>query len=73
VSIVAIFRYIIDSNIYRASVRGLTGVRGRGDFQRRSGGFPSGGEYTNEAYERGEGPRLEFDITMGVGGITESS
>ena len=64
------FKVIVDDGVpARATVRGLTNVSAYGGFSRRRGQI-FGGEYTNRAYEETQGPRLEFDITMGVGSVT---
>jgi len=65
------FMIIVDEAVpTRATVKGLAGVSTQGRFHKWRGGFPSGGEYRNDAYESVTGPRLEFNITMGVGSIT---
>ena len=51
-----------------AQVQGLTDVSARGTFYRRSGGITNR-VYVNEAYSEGKSPRLEFSITMGLGGV----
>lgn len=53
-------------------VSGLTGVTTRGGVVKRRGGF-GGGEYSTEAYEAEAGPKLVFDISLGVGGVTLST
>jgi hypothetical protein len=64
------FRVIVDEDVpVRATVRGLTSVLANGGFSRRRGNIFSY-KYTNPAYEELKGPRLEFDITMGVGSVT---
>ncbi len=64
------FRVIVDDDVpARVTVRGLTSVSTHGGFSRRRGQI-FGGEYTNRAYDEAQGPRLEFDITMGVGSVT---
>ena len=63
-------RVIVDEGVpARATVRGLTSVSAHGGFGRRRGQI-FGGEYTNRAYDKAQGPRLEFDITMGIGSVT---
>lgn len=65
------FRIIVDETVpARATVKGLASVSTRDRFRRLRGGFPSGGEYRNDAYESVTGPRLEFNIAMGIGSIT---
>ena len=51
-----------------AKVQGLTDVSARGTFYRRSGSITNR-VYVNEAYAEGVSPRLEFHITMGIGGV----
>jgi RNA polymerase subunit RPABC4/transcription elongation factor Spt4 len=51
-----------------ARVQGLTDVSARGTFHRRSGSITNR-VYVNEAYVDGASPRLEFNITMGIGGV----
>ena len=50
-------------------VSGLTHVNALGKIYRVKGGFGRS-EYANDAYDDKEGPILEFDITLGLGGIT---
>ncbi len=50
-------------------VGGLTHVNALGKIYKVKGGFGRS-EYANDAYEEEEGPLLEFNITLGVGGIT---
>jgi hypothetical protein len=50
------------------SVEGLASVNVHGGFlQTRNRGFPLGGVYTNDAYNRGKSPSLSINIRMGVG------
>lgn len=52
----------------RISVEGLASVSVHGGFlQTRNRGFPLGGVYTNDAYNRGKSPSLNINIRMGVG------
>jgi hypothetical protein len=51
-----------------ARIQGLTDVSARGTFYRRSGGIVNR-VYVNEAYVEGVTPRLEFNITIGIGGV----
>jgi len=45
-------------------------VSAHGGFvQTRSGGF-LGGVYTNDAYEKSQGPSLRLDIRLGVGSVS---
>jgi hypothetical protein len=53
-------------------VSGLTGVTTRGGVVKRRGGFGRG-EYATEALESKGGPKLVFDISLGVGGVTLST
>jgi len=53
-------------------VTGLTGVTTRGGVVKRRGGFGRG-EYATEAFESSGGPKLVFDISMGIGGVTLST
>lgn len=50
-------------------VSGLTHVNALGKIYKVKGGFGRS-EYANDAYDDQEGPILEFDITLGLGGIT---
>lgn len=53
----------------RMSIQGLISVSPRGGFGRRRAGFPAGGDYANMAYDDVAGPRLEFNVSMGVGSV----
>ncbi len=50
-------------------VTGLTHVNALGKIYKVKGGFGRS-EYANDAYDDQEGPILEFNITLGLGGIT---
>jgi hypothetical protein len=51
------------------NVTGLTGVDIRGSIKTIKRSFGKG-TYITEAYEAGEGPILDFDINIGVGGLS---
>jgi hypothetical protein len=65
------FRITVDETVpTRVSVEGLASVSAHGGFvQTRSGGF-LGGVYTNDAYEKSQGPNLSLDIRLGVGSVS---
>lgn len=50
-------------------VSGLTHVNALGKIYKVKGGFGRS-EYANDAYDDQEGPIIEFNITLGLGGIT---
>jgi len=66
------FRITVDETVpTRVSVEGLASVSAHGGFlQTRSRGFPLGGVYTNDAYEKSKEPSLRIDIRMGVGSVS---
>ena len=54
----------------RVKTTGLMAVVAQGAFSRQSGLPFFSGAYTTPAYDTATGPRLEFEITVGVGAIT---
>jgi len=64
------FHITVDKNTRALfKVSGLTHVNALGRIYKVKGGLGRS-EYANEAYEDREGPILEFNITLGLGGIT---